>query len=154
GQILLKSIAGLAVIISCQQIQAQDKKSEQDKKTDSDSVKFDSADGAELRGTFYPAAKAKAPVVLMLHRYGGNRQGWEKADGAAEELQRKGCAVLTFDFRGHGDSTKVSPEFWKFPSNMNHIRGAKADKKTIKVSEFRNDYMPMLVNDIVAAKRF
>jgi pimeloyl-ACP methyl ester carboxylesterase len=151
GQKLLKSIAGLAVIISCQQIQAQDKKSEQEKKTDQDSVKFDSADGAELRGTFYPAAKAKAPVVLMLHRYGSNRQGWEKA---AEELQGKGFAVLTFDFRGHGESTKVAPEFWKFPSNMNHIRGAKADKKTIKVSEFRNDYMPMLVNDIVAAKRF
>jgi hypothetical protein len=151
GQILLKSLAGLAVIVSCQQIQAQDKKSEQDKKTDSDSVKFDSADGAELRGTFYPAAKAKAPVVLMLHRYGGNRQGWEKA---AEELQSKGFAVLTFDFRGHGESTKVSPDFWKFPVNLNHIRGGKPDKKTIKQSEFRNDYVPMLVNDIVAAKRF
>jgi pimeloyl-ACP methyl ester carboxylesterase len=151
---LLAAVASLSLLIFSQGLQAQDKKPEKEKKTDQDSVKFDTADGVELRGTFYPASKAKAPAVLMLHRYGGNRQGWEKVDGAAEELQSKGFAVLTFDFRGHGESTKVSPEFWKFPVNMNHIRGAKPDKKAIKQSEFRNDYMPMLVNDIVAAKRF
>jgi alpha-beta hydrolase superfamily lysophospholipase len=144
-------LAGLAVIISCQQIQAQDKKPDQDKKTDSDSVKFDTADGVELRGTFYPASKAKAPAVLMLHRFGGDRQGWKKL---AEELQGKGLAVLTFDFRGHGESTKVSPDFWKHQSNTGYIKGAKTDRKTIRVSDFRKDYLPMLVNDIVAAKRF
>ncbi len=146
GKTFLRSLAGLAVLISCQQIQAQDKKSEQEKKTDSDSVKFDTADGVELRGTFYPAAKAKAPAVLMLHRFGGNRPGWEKL---AEELQSK-----TFDFRGHGESTKVSPDFWKHQSNTSYIKGAKTDRKTIRVGDFRKDYLPVLVNDIVAAKRF
>jgi len=145
-------VAGLALLILPLGIQAQDNKSDQDKKTDTDSARFDTVDGAELRGTFYPASKSKAPAVLMLHRYGGNRQGWENL---AEELQKKGLAVLTFDFRGHGESTKVSPDFWKFPANTNHIRGGnKADKKTIKQSEFRSEYLPMLVNDIVAAKRY
>ncbi len=145
-------LAGLALVILTQGIQAQDKKPDQDKKSDSDNVRFDSVDGAELRGTFYPSSKAKASAILMLHRYGGNRQGWENL---AEELQKNGFAVLTFDFRGHGESTKVAPEFWKIPANANHIRGGnKPDKKSIKLSEFRQDYMPMLVNDIVAAKRY
>jgi pimeloyl-ACP methyl ester carboxylesterase len=134
-------------------IRAQDKTQDKKSSDTSDSVKFDSVDGVELRGTFYPAPKAKAPAILMLHRYGGNREGWEKL---AEELQKKGFAVLTFDFRGHGESTKVAPEtFWKFPANANHIRGGnKQDKKAIRQSEFRAEYLPMLVNDIVAAKHY
>jgi pimeloyl-ACP methyl ester carboxylesterase len=144
--------AGLTLLALPFGIRAQDKKSDQDKKTDSDPVRFDSVDGVELRGTFYPASKSKAPAVLMLHRLGGNREGW---DGLAEKLQKDGFAVLTFDFRGHGESTKVSPEFWKHPANANHIRGGnKGDKKTIRQGEFRADYLPMLVNDIVAAKRY
>ena len=147
-------LTALAILTLPGGIRAQDKS--QDKKSDksdtSDNVKFDSADGVELRGTFYPAPKAKAPAILMLHRYGGNREGWEKL---AEELQKKGFAVLTFDFRGHGESTKVTADFWKIPANANHIRGGnKADKKVIRQSEFRTDYLPMLVNDIVAAKRY
>ena len=145
-------LAGLTLLTLPQGIQAQDKKSDPDKKSVSDNVKFDSVDGVELRGTFYPASKAKAPAVLMLHRYGGNREGW---DNLATDLQKAGFAVLTFDFRGHGESTKVSPDFWKYTANTNHIRGAnKADKKTIRQSDFRNDYLPMLVNDLVAAKRY
>jgi pimeloyl-ACP methyl ester carboxylesterase len=151
-QKILGWVAGLALLLLPQGIQAQDKKSDPDKNSDSDNVRFDSVDGVELRGTFYPASKAKAPAVLMLHRYGGNRQGWEPL---AEELQKKGFAVLTFDFRGHGESTKVTPAFWKVAANANHIRGGnKPDKKTIRQSEFRTDYLPMLVNDIVAAKRY
>jgi len=144
-------LTALAILTLPGGIRAQDKA--QDKKSDtSDNVKFDSADGVELRGTFYPAPKAKAPAILMLHRYGGNREGWEKL---AEELQKNGFAVLTFDFRGHGESTKVTADFWKFPANANHIRGGnKPDKKVIRQSEFRTDYLPMLVNDIVAAKRY
>jgi alpha-beta hydrolase superfamily lysophospholipase len=144
-------VTALAILALPQALQGQDK--DKEKKSDSsESVKFDSVDGVELRGTFYPAAKAKAPPVLMLHRYGGNRQGWENA---AEKLQDKGFAVLTFDFRGHGESTKISQDFWKLAANANHIRGGnKPDKKTIRHSEFRADYLPMLVNDIAAAKRY
>jgi pimeloyl-ACP methyl ester carboxylesterase len=144
-------LAALALLNLPQLIQAQDKKSDSDEDSVSENVKFDSADGVELRGAFYPASKAKAPAVLMLHRYGGDRKGW---DNLARALQKKGLAVLTFDFRGHGESTKVTPDFWKIGNNSNHIRNAKADKKTIRASEFRKEYTPMLVNDIVAAKRY
>jgi len=153
GRIFLGFLAGLTLLILPAENQAQDKKSDQDKKTDSDVVRFDTVDGVELKGTFYPSSKAKAPAVLMLHRYSGNREGWENL---ALELQKKGLAVLTFDFRGHGESTKVEPAiFWKYPANSNHIRGGnKQDKKTIRQGEFRKDYLPMLVNDIAAAKRY
>ena len=141
-------VTALAILVLPQALYGQDKA--QEKKSDSsENIKFDSVDGVELRGSFYAASKAKAPAVLMLHRYGGSRQGWEKL---AEELQSKGFAVLTFDFRGHGESTKVTSDFWTFPANINHIRGGRKDKKIIRQSEFRTDYLPMLVNDIVAAK--
>ncbi len=137
------------------QDKAQDKGQDKakDKKSDSsENIKFDSVDGVELRGTFYPASKAKAPAVLMLHRYGGNRQAWEKL---AEELQNKGFAVLTFDFRGHGESTGVNPEvFWKINANTTLINGAKQNRKAIRFADFKRSYPPMLVNDIMAAKRY
>jgi alpha-beta hydrolase superfamily lysophospholipase len=144
-------LSGLAILVLPGAILAQDNKT-QDKKSDSSEIaKFDSVDGVELRGTFYPAAKAKAPAVLILHRYGGNRQGWEKL---AEQLQNKGFAVLTFDFRGHGESTAVSPDFWKVNANSNLIRGAKPNRKAIRFADFQRNYVPMLVNDIMAAKRY
>jgi hypothetical protein len=70
-------------------------------------------------------------------------------------LQKKGFTVLTFDFRGHGESTNVTPEtFWKVSQNSNLIRGAKPNRKTIRQSDFQRSYTPMLVNDISAAKRY
>src|SRR5947208_12742517 len=128
-------VTALAILALPQALQGQDKDKGQEKKSDSsENIKFDSVDGVELRGNFYAASKAKAPAVLMLHRYGGNRQGWENL---AEELQKKGFAVLTFDYRGHGESTKVTPDFWKFPANTNHIRDGRQDKKIIRQSDFR-----------------
>jgi pimeloyl-ACP methyl ester carboxylesterase len=123
----------------------------QDKKSDSETAKFDSVDGVELHGTFYPGRKPKTPAVLILHRYGGDHQGWENL---AEKLQDKGFAVLAFDFRGHGESTKISPEFWKVSANSNLIQGAKQNRKTIRFGDFKRSYMPMLANDITAAKRY
>jgi len=148
-------LAGSVMFLMTGAIRAQDKAQDktQEKKSDtSENIKFDTVDGVELRGTFYPASKAKAPAVLMLHRYGGNRQGWEKL---AEFLQNKGLAVLTFDFRGHGESTNVSPDlFWKVNANNNLIKGAKQNRKTIRFADFQRGYGPMLVNDIAAAKRY
>jgi hypothetical protein len=62
--------------------------------------------------------------------------------------------VLTFDFRGHGDSTKIqSTLFWKHPRNV-QIKGAKPTKSFVLWQDFSADYWPMLTNDIAAAKRF
>jgi hypothetical protein len=124
---------------------------------DSEKVKFETVDRVELQGTWYPSTKGrKAPCVLMLHPVGGNSQqeGW---DDLARALQKAGYAVLTFDFRGHGDSTNVDTQvFWQDPINQ-RLKGYRAakPKATISVKDFTNLYhYATLVNDIAAAKRF
>src|SRR5262245_36031916 len=75
-------------------------------------IRFFTADQVELCGTFYPGSRGpKSPSVLLLHAVGGSRKdpGWEDL---ATALQKSGCAVLAFDFRGHGESTTVQREFW------------------------------------------
>src|SRR5262249_21373057 len=75
------------------------------KKEAFEKAKFFTADHVELMGRFYPSFKGKkAPSVICLHKIGSDssKDGWDKL---AESLQKKGYAVLVFDFRGHGDST-------------------------------------------------
>jgi pimeloyl-ACP methyl ester carboxylesterase len=116
----------------------------------SEEVQFETFDKVELRGTFYASTKPKAPCVILLHKIGGNRQqnGW---DNLAQELQKE-FAVLSFDFRGHGDSTGVGPEFWRNQSNF-LIKGAGRSQK-ISFKDFPPAYYPMLANDVAAAKRY
>ncbi|MFL5245202.1 MAG: alpha/beta hydrolase [Gemmataceae bacterium] len=121
-----------------------------------DKVKFDTVDQVELHGLFYPSTKGKdAPCALLLHKLvTGSKEKWDKL---AVALQKKGYAVLAFDFRGHGDSTTVSPEFWKYKGNVEGIGGHNANdpKKTISHRDFRNPgYYQWLINDIAAAKTF
>lgn len=131
--------------VASAQAQKKDKKGEK--------VRFDTYDGVELVGTFYPSgAGGNAPTVLMLHQIKGNREqdGW---DDLALKLQPS-YSVLIFDFRGHGDSTSVDPMiFWRDRTNST-LRGAKADKKSISFQDFPAGYLPHLVNDIAAAKFF
>lgn len=116
-------------------------------------IVFETFDKAEIQGTWYPSSVegTKSPCVILLHKFGGNRlqEGWESL---AEVLQERGFAVMSFDFRGHGDSTTVRPEFWAVRPNTANIRGANPRKETINYKEFGAGYYPMLVNDIAAAK--
>ncbi|MBY0525763.1 MAG: lysophospholipase [Gemmataceae bacterium] len=121
---------------------------------DPQKIQFESVDKVILRGTFYPSAKAgpQSPAVLLVHKLGSDRQqpGYESL---AKALQAKGFAVLTFDFRGHGDSTVIKEEFWKYPSNTaRNIRGGNPKAQAIEFKDFQPSYYPMLVNDIAAAK--
>jgi len=125
-------------------------------KTEGDSakVKFTTLDQVELHGTFYPSTLGqKASSVILLHNLGGDskQDGWDRL---AQDLQ-KNYAVLTFDFRGHGNSTSVDPAFWKYPQNQG-IRGAGSakPKATISYKDFQTSYYPRLVDDIAAAKAF
>lgn len=85
-------------------------------------------DGVALRGYFYPAARNNAPVVVLMHQFKGNQtmwnsenagfipwlQNWPTADGSPPTPSADGQLpglnpaltfnVLTFDFRGHGES--------------------------------------------------
>lgn len=135
---------------------AQDK--EKEKQPDvakPEKVRFNSVDGVELQGKFFASNKKKAPVVLMLHALGedSGKKNWVSL---AEELQRSGLNVLTFDFRGHGLSVNVDAEkFWTYPHNMN-LAGGKGGvgKQTIDVKNFQKNYFSVLVNDIAAARAY
>lgn len=124
----------------------------------SQEVRFETVDKVELKGTFYPSGGGnKSPCVLFLHKLGGFRtqDGW---DDLAKVLQSRGFAVLSFDFRGHNDSTTVDPEvFWQSP-NTRVFKMGKDSKDKISSADFVNPkkkngfYVPVLVNDIEAAK--
>jgi pimeloyl-ACP methyl ester carboxylesterase len=125
------------------------------KKGDFKRVSFRSSDGVELQGTFYPGSGKRDAVVLLLHNIDMKKGGNSHQDGLvhlAERLQKDGYAVLTFDFRGFGDSKSVSKEFW----HNNRIRAPrKADPPdTIDQKDFPAQYYPYLVNDIAAAKAY
>jgi pimeloyl-ACP methyl ester carboxylesterase len=64
-----------------------------------------SGHGVVLGATYRPGAKADAPGVLLLHGVGASRAA---TAANAEWLAGLGYAVLTIDFRGHGQST-LSP---------------------------------------------
>jgi pimeloyl-ACP methyl ester carboxylesterase len=162
---MLSGVA-LAALLACgafaQEIKTnKDKDKDKDKADTSRKLKFTSFDGVELSGTFYPkmpGGKDKDACVLFLHNFdrvrGGNshQDGW---DHLAEELQKDGYAVLSFDFRGFGDSKEISKDkFWnrsKAPQNM-MLPGAARMPDSIDFREFRSSYYPNLANDIAAAK--
>jgi pimeloyl-ACP methyl ester carboxylesterase len=127
-------------------------------------VTFKSFDGVELAGTFYPPAGTtkRDATVLFLHDFdakgGGNshQDGWDKL---AERLQAQGYSVLSFDFRGFGESKTVDKDtFWspKFKHNatMGIIRQHPKTPETIDYKDFTPAYYKYLVNDIAAAKAF
>jgi hypothetical protein len=118
----------------------------------SEKVRFTTVDGVEIQGSFYPSKKRSAPVVMILHALGedSRKKGWVSL---AEEMQKAGYCVLTFDFRGHGNSTEVQPDlFWKVGHNKSYVKGY--PKSTIDFKNFDKRYQPLLVNDIAAAKAF
>ena len=60
-------------------------------------------DNLELAATYYPVSTNSAAAVVLLNSFGKAQDEW----GTVPILfQRNGIAVLTFDFRGHGDSKR------------------------------------------------
>jgi pimeloyl-ACP methyl ester carboxylesterase len=115
---------------------------------------FETFDKVQIQGTWFPSGTdgPKSPCVILVHKIGGNhmQEGWESL---AQALQEKGFAVLAFDFRGHGDSKTIKPDFWSLSrTNTSGIKGANAKKESIDWKDFTPAYMPMLINDIAAAK--
>jgi hypothetical protein len=123
---------------------------------DPEDVKFETYDRVELVGSFYPGKKSE-PCVLILPRYGSSYKE-EDWDQLAAALQKTGCAVLMFDYRGHGESTVIKkPErFWEDPTNRGGVRGFNPQNLKAKIGhkDFSREYIPHLVNDIAAARMF
>jgi pimeloyl-ACP methyl ester carboxylesterase len=142
---VLSCLPALALFWIAPLARAQEKKAGEE-------IQFDTFDRVELHGTFYASGKTKAPCVILLHKVGGNRQ--EKGLDELAQALSKEYAVLSFDFRGHGESTKVDPTFWANPNNSALIKGAAKRPAKVNHKDFSPNYYPMLANDVVAAKRY
>jgi hypothetical protein len=133
-----------------------------DKDDNSKRVTFKTCDGVELGGTFYPNPGGKRDAcVLLLHNFDQKKGGDSHKDGwdhLAQELQKAGYAVLSFDFRGFGDSKNVEKEFWNLNRNPHNsiVKGARMAKppETIDQKDFPGVYYPYLVNDVAAARAY
>jgi hypothetical protein len=128
----------------------------------SEAVTFDTVDGVKIKGTFWPGKNGrKAPTVLILHNFELNKGGDSHQDGwdsLGDALQKQGYAVLSFDFRGHGQSTAIRQDLFfraDFPQNRT-IRGFSVAKPPVAISnkDFGHLYYPYLLNDIIAAKSY
>jgi hypothetical protein len=124
-------------------------------------VHFHTVDHLQLAGTLYHGWKGKRGMtILMLHDLGNNRSssspGWKRL---AEALQAEGHTVLTYDFRGHGDSKKVTPQFWKYPVNKSlptyvSILPAEKQPRELEPADMPSEYRPWLIEDIAAARTY
>lgn len=119
-------------------------------------VSFETADGVDLQGTFYPSKNGggSASVIMMHSLYKDPKKGdW---DGLAKTLADEGFNVLRFDFRGHGKSTELKNKqlFWADPINARTMPSLVV--KAPKVIDFKNfktnAYFPMFANDLMAAR--
>lgn len=132
--------------------------------SESKRVHFTTYDEVELGGSFYRSAPAggkkdKDAIVLLLHDFrhlkGGSSQedGWHQLAG---QLQKEGYGVLSFDFRGFGNSKSVSPKFWTFQHNQKGVRGGtkKNPPASIDEKDFNGNYFINLVNDVAAARAY
>jgi hypothetical protein len=141
----------------------------QDKEAGGEKIRIPTIDGVDLHATFFSSKNPKVknpPVIIMLHPLGENstKKPWVTL---AESL-RSQATVVTFDFRGHGQSTDVDPQkFWSLPLtlctnpalatfNATNIKGgqqgARTQKATIEFKEFTSSYYPALINDISAVR--
>lgn len=118
-----------------------------------ENVRFNTVDGVELVGKFYAGSKRNSPTVMMLHALGedSRKKSWVSL---AEAINKEGFAVLTFDFRGHGQSHDIDAQtFWGIPRNVSSVKGA-PKKTSLEFKDMKSDYYPVIVNDIAAAKAF
>jgi pimeloyl-ACP methyl ester carboxylesterase len=126
---------------------------------ESQRVTFSTVDHVHLAGTLYPGSKGKkGACVLMLHELDRDcsAAGWCRL---ARALQAEGHTVLTFDFRGHGESQRVGWDFWKSEVNSrlpDAHKGKVEDglPETIAARNFPATYLPWLIHDIAAARAF
>jgi len=134
---------------------------------ESEEVTFDTADGVKIKGTYWPSTKGgKAPTVLLLHNFDAAKGGDSHQDGwdsLGDALQKKGFAVLSFDFRGFGKSTTVNPQIFFNRDNLQQnrfaVKGnalANPAKLPVAIShkDFQSGYFPYMLGDIAAAKAF
>ena len=63
----------------------------------------DAANGNGSQANAKAKAGKKTPLLVLCHGFGGNKEG-KLFDCLVDSLNKKGIAVLRFDFNGHGKS--------------------------------------------------
>lgn len=126
----------------------------QDAATGTEKVKFITVDGVTIYGSFFRGPRA-APAVIMLHPLGAgenrNKKNWVEL---AKQLS-KDFSVLTFDFRGHGESTEIDgPLYCHYRGNLDGTKGARADKSRLDFKDIQPYYYSLFCNDVAAAKAY
>lgn len=87
-------------------------------------ITFQSPDGVEIVGTFYPPAQPNSPAVLLLHQWGGERGDY---DDFAKQLQTHGIGALAIDGRGFGESTTQNKKKVGARHTEDAVTGMKSD---------------------------
>jgi dienelactone hydrolase len=128
-------------------------RSNPDDRTKPQLIDLQTDDGVMIAATYFPPPRPgkDVPVVMLLHGYGEKQAVFfptEMQHDVAFALQDKGYAVLTFDFRGHGHSTR------RAGATQGADRNASGSGK-IAFNELRSPaQLATLLNDIETAKRF
>ncbi|MGL4549580.1 MAG: alpha/beta hydrolase family protein, partial [Gemmataceae bacterium] len=155
----LRLVLGLAAVVAVL-ASSPEASGQKEKKIPTKSVTIPTYDGAILSGTLYPNPGGKREAVaVLLHHFDTKKGGSSQSEGwsnLAAGLHADGYAVLSFDFRGFGDSTAVNKEkFWTFAHNRTHLKGKKGEKvETISHTNFQSGYFPYLVNDVAAVRAY
>jgi alpha-beta hydrolase superfamily lysophospholipase len=103
--------------------------------TPSEEVTFETADKIPLSGTLYLAKDPTAPLVVLLHRYRGERVEWAPLAARLAEAPKR-YTVLNFDLRGHGKSKSSS------------------GKKKLDWADMKPKDMPAFEEDVHAAIKY
>lgn len=75
--------------------------------TTPETVTFETADKIPLSGTLYLSKDAAAPLLILVHRFRGERAEWDGLTARLAAAKRR-YTVLAFDLRGHGSSRSAS----------------------------------------------
>jgi dienelactone hydrolase len=87
------------------------KESKPEKKKKYEPVEFKTEDKLTIKANLYaPRKSGRVPAVLMVHDAGSNALS---LDSVAQNLQRKGFAVLAVNLRGHGGSISEAYDWEK-----------------------------------------
>ncbi len=105
---------------------------------------FITRDGIQLVGTYYPSTVGKEAVPVMIIQ--DLDEDRKTLHSLAVSLQEQGCAVVTLDVRGQGDSNKLIK---KIPGKNDVV-----EKPLGKVAPNRDNLRRMVEIDIETFKRF
>lgn len=88
----------------------------------SHNVTFRTDDGATIAGTWYEPSARAGPAVILVHMLHRSRRDW---DALASRLASEGIGTLTFDLRGHGESSGSIPADGQFAMFQQDLAAAR-----------------------------